>query len=148
MSDFVDQVSTIKSLPWTDAVTTGRIHWLVDAPHKAYIELCKRQAVSTPPPRFDEFKLVFTPLHGVGSMTAMEALQAQGFRPIPVPEQMEPNGQFPNVTKSPNPEVPESLDRAEAVARQNQAHLVLATDPDADRLGGLACRDKDGRTTR
>jgi phosphoglucomutase/phosphomannomutase len=75
----------------------------------------------------------------------MEALQAQGFRPIPVPEQMEPNGQFPNVTKSPNPEVSESLDRAEVVAKQNQAHLVLATDPDADRVGGLACRDKDGK---
>ena len=106
MSDFVEQVTTIRAMPWADAVRTGRIHWLDDAPHKAYIELCRRQAVSTPP-RFDEFKLVYTPLHGVGSMTAMEALQAQGFRPIPVVEQMEPNGQFPNVTKSPNPEVPE-----------------------------------------
>ncbi|MCE9533350.1 MAG: phospho-sugar mutase [Planctomycetes bacterium] len=144
MSDFVDQVTTIKSIPWADAVRSGRVHWLDDSTHKAYIALCKRQAVSTPP-RFDEFRLVYTPLHGVGSMTAMEALQAQGFRPIPVPEQMEPNGQFPNVTKSPNPEVPESLDRAEVVARANQAHLVLATDPDADRVGGLACRDKDGK---
>jgi phosphoglucomutase len=143
MSDFVDQVTTIKEMPWADAVKTGRIHWLDDAPHKAYIDLCRRQAVSTPP-RFDEFRLVYSPLHGVGSMTAMEALQAQGFRPIPVPEQMEPNGQFPNVTKSPNPEVPESLDRAEAVARRHQAHLALATDPDADRIGGLACRDADG----
>ena len=144
MSDFVEQVTTIRAMPWADAVRTGRIHWLDDAPHKAYIELCRRQAVSTPP-RFDEFKLVYTPLHGVGSMTAMEALQAQGFRPIPVVEQMEPNGQFPNVTKSPNPEVPECLDRAEATAKANQAHLVLATDPDADRIGGMACRDKDGK---
>jgi phosphoglucomutase/phosphomannomutase len=144
MSDFVDQVSVIKSVPWPDAVKGGKIHWLDDGPHKAYVDLCRRQAVSTPP-RFDEFKLVFTPLHGVGSMTAMEALQAQGFRPVPVAEQMEPNGQFPNVTKSPNPEVPESLDRAEATAKQHEAHLVLATDPDADRIGGLACCDKDGR---
>jgi len=144
MSDYVDQVTVIKSLPWAEAVKTGRIHWLDDTTHKAYIELCRRQAVSTPP-RFDEFRLVYTPLHGVGGMTAMEALQAQGFRPIPVPEQMEPNGQFPNVTKSPNPEVPESMDRAEVVAKANQAHLVLATDPDADRIGALACRDKDGK---
>lgn len=144
MSDFVEQVTAIRSTPWADAVRGGKVHWLADVPHKAYIELCRRQAVSTPP-RFDEFKLVFTPLHGVGSMTALEALQAQGFRPIPVAEQMEPNGQFPNVTKSPNPEVPESLDRAESTAKENGAHLVLATDPDADRIGGLACRDKDGR---
>lgn len=144
MSDFVDQVTTIKSLPWADAVRGGKIHFLDDAPHKAYIDLCRRQAVSTPP-RFDEFRLVFTPLHGVGSMTAMEALQAQGFRPIPVPEQMEPNGQFPNVTKTPNPEVPESLDRAEAVAIANNAHLLLATDPDADRIGGKASVDADGK---
>lgn len=144
MSDFVDQVTTIKSMSWADAVKTGRIHWLDDSTHKAYIDLCKRQAVSTPP-KFDEFRLVYTPLHGVGSMTAMEALQAHGFRPIPVPEQMEPNGQFPNVTKSPNPEVPESMDRAERVARENNAHLVLATDPDADRLGALCCLDKDGK---
>jgi phosphoglucomutase len=144
MSDFVDQVATIKTIPWADAVKTGRVHWLDDSTHKAYIDLCRRQAVSTPP-RFDEFRLVYTPLHGVGGMTAMEALQAHGFRPIPVAEQMEPNGQFPKVTKSPNPEVPESLDRAEIVARQNLAHLAIATDPDADRIGALVCRDKDGK---
>src|SRR5207248_1868741 len=55
-----------------------------------------------------------------------------------------PDGQFPNVTKTPNPEVRESLDRAERVAREHRAHLVIATDPDADRIGGLAARDKDG----
>ena len=56
---------------------------------------------------------------------------------FPCAEQMTPDGQFPNVTKSPNPEVPESMDRAERVAREHAADLALATDPDADRLGGL-----------
>ncbi|MBO0697682.1 MAG: phospho-sugar mutase [Zavarzinella sp.] len=143
MSDFVDQVTTIKSVPWADAVRSGKVHFLDDGPHKAYIELCRRQSV-TNPPRGDEIRVVYTPLHGVGSMTAMEALRAVGFQPIPVPEQMKPDGQFPNVTKSPNPEVPESLDRAGRVAREHKAHLAIATDPDADRIGGLACRDKDG----
>src|SRR5207253_10193263 len=85
----------------------------------------------------DELQIVFTPLHGVGAMTAMEALVNQGFRVTPVEEQMTPDGQFPNVTKTPNPEVPESMDRAAATARQNRADLVLATDPDADRLGAI-----------
>jgi phosphoglucomutase len=73
----------------------------------------------------------------------MEALQNQGFRVIPVEEQMTPDGQFTNVTKSPNPEVPESMDRAAALARKCSADLVLATDPDADRLGAMA-PDKQG----
>src|SRR5207253_560064 len=85
----------------------------------------------------DELQIVFTPLHGVGAMTAMEALVNQGFRVTPVEEQMTPDGQFPNVTKTPNPEVPESMDRAVATARQHSADLVLATDPDADRLGAM-----------
>jgi phosphoglucomutase/phosphomannomutase len=143
MSDFVDQVTAIKSVPWSDAVRAGRVHFLDDSSHKAYIELCRRQSV-TNPPRGDEIRIVYTPLHGVGSMTSMEALQAAGFKPIPVPEQMSPDGQFPNVTRTPNPEVRDCLDRAERVAREHRAHLVIATDPDADRIGGLAARDQDG----
>ncbi|HJZ91930.1 MAG TPA: phospho-sugar mutase [Gemmataceae bacterium] len=143
MSDFVDQVSAIKSIPWGDAVRGGKVHFLDDRAHKSYIELCRRQSV-TNPQRGDELRVVYTPLHGVGSMTAMEALRAVGFKPIPVPEQMAPDGQFPNVTKTPNPEVRESLDRAEGVAREHKAHLAVATDPDADRIGGLAARDPDG----
>src|SRR5688500_11854082 len=85
------------------------------------------------------------PLHGDGGGCAGETLEAAGFTPIPVPEQSEPNGQFPNVTKTPNPEVPECMDRAERVAREKHADLVIATDPDADRLGGLACTSPDGK---
>jgi phosphoglucomutase/phosphomannomutase len=143
MSDYVDQVTDIRAIPWTDAVRSGRVQFLDDAPHKAYIDLCRKQSI-TNPPRADEFRVVYTPLHGVGSMTAMEALQGTGFKPIPVSEQMTPDGQFPNVTKSPNPEVRESMDRAEKVAREHHAHLAIATDPDADRIGGIACFDKDG----
>ena len=142
MSDFVDQVRDIRSQPWADALRSGKVHYLDEVPHKAYIDLCRRQSV-TSPPKPDELRVVYTPLHGVGSMTAMEALQAVGFKTIPVPEQMAPDGQFPNVTKTPNPEVRECLDRAERVAREQKAHLVIATDPDADRIGGLVARDKD-----
>lgn len=137
MADLVDQVAVIKELPWSEAGRTGRIHFLADTPHKAYIEVCRKQSL-VKPPRFDEMQVVFTPLHGVGGMTAMEVLTAQGFRVRPVEEQMTPNGQFPNVTQTPNPEFPASMDRAEALAKSLKADLVLATDPDADRLGALA----------
>jgi phosphoglucomutase len=136
MADLVNQAGQVRSLPWPEALRSGRIHLLNDGPHRAYVDLCLRQSL-VPPPRLDEIGVVFTPLHGVGSMTALEVLQAQGFRPLPVEEQMQPDGQFPNVTQTPNPEVPASMDRAEALARRTGADLVLATDPDADRLGAM-----------
>jgi phosphoglucomutase/phosphomannomutase len=138
MADLVDQVTHIKALPWPEAVRSGRVHVLDEAPHTAYIDLCRKQSLAAPPRRDEDFKIVFTPLHGVGSLTAMEALAGRGFRILPVAEQMAPDGQFPNVTKTPNPEVPESMDRAAAVAAQHRADLVLSTDPDADRLGAMS----------
>lgn len=137
MADLVEQVTAIKYLPWPDALRSGRVHFLDESTHRAYIDLCLRQSLVRPP-RFDEIAIVFTPLHGVGAMTAMETMERQGFRVLPVAEQMKPDGQFPNVTKTPNPEVPESLDRALALAQAQNADLLLATDPDADRLGAMA----------
>ncbi len=136
MADLVDQVAGIRTLPWAEALRTGRVHWLDEAPHQAYIDLGRVESL-VPAPRFDEITIVFTPLHGVGAMTAMETLVRQGFRVTPVAEQMRPDGQFPNVTGTPNPELPAALDRAAATAREHDADLVLATDPDADRLGAL-----------
>lgn len=143
MSEFVDRAETIRQVPFADAVKAGKVHFLDDAPHRAYIELCRKQSL-VPSPRADEIRVVFTPLHGVGGGCAGETLEAAGFKYIRVPEQDDPNGQFPNVTKTPNPEVPECLDRAEKVARENKAHILLATDPDADRLGGKANDKPDG----
>ncbi len=145
MADFVEQVAAIKALPWMEAIRAGKILFLDDVPHKAYIEVCRKQSL-VKPPRFDEMQVVFTPLHGVGGMTALEVLVQQGFRVRPVEEQMEPNGQFPNVTQTPNPEFPVSMDRAEALAKSLKADLVVATDPDADRLGALAPDDAEKGT--
>ena len=144
MSDLVDQVTTIRFLPWVEAVKSGKVRFLDPSAYEAYLEVCRKQSL-IPAPKSDELRIVFTPLHGVGEGCAGKVLEAQGFQPIYVPEQREPNGQFPNVTKTPNPEVPECLDRAEELARQVGADLVIATDPDADRIGGMACTRADGR---
>jgi phosphoglucomutase len=144
MSELVDRVTVIKHLPFAEAVRSGKVHLLDEVPHRSYIELCRRQAL-LPPPHLDEIRVVYTPLNGCGGFCAGEVLEAQGFRPIAVPEQATPDGQFPGVTKTPNPEVPECMDRAELVAREHGADLVVSTDPDADRLGGLACTSPDGR---
>ena len=136
MADIVEQVTTIKALAWPEAVRSGRVHFLTDEAHQVYIDLCCQQSL-VPPPRFDEINIVFTPLEGVGGQQALEVMTKQGFRITTVDEQMKPDGQFLNVTQLPNPEIPASLDRAEALAKSIDADLVLATDPDADRLGGM-----------
>jgi phosphoglucomutase/phosphomannomutase len=137
MADLVEQVGAIKSLPWGEAYRTGKIRFIENDVHQGYIDLiCKQSLLTAPKP--EELQIVFTPLHGVGAMTAMEALVHRGFRVIPVEEQMTPDGQFTNVTKTPNPEVPESMDKAGVLAKKVKADLVLSTDPDADRLGAMA----------
>ncbi len=146
MSEMVEQVLTIKHIPFNDAVRSGKVQFLDEAPHRAFIEMCRHESVLGSP-KADELRVVFTPMHGCGGFCAGEVLEAQGFRPIPVPEQATPDGQFPNVTKTPNPEVPECMDRAERVGTERGADLIISTDPDADRIGGMANRSPDGKGT-
>ena len=91
-----------------------------------------------------DLRIVYTPLHGVGGAFTPAALQRAGFGQVHVvAEQAEPDGTFPTV-RFPNPEEPGALDLALALAEAEQADLVLANDPDADRLA-VAARASDGR---
>jgi phosphomannomutase len=78
--------------------------------------------------------IVYTPMHGVGGRFVERALEESGYSKVyVVPEQAEPDGRFPTV-RFPNPEEPGALDLALALARKHDADLILANDPDADRL--------------
>ena len=89
-------------------------------------------------------RIVYTALHGVGGRLAAEAMRLAGFDSFhPVPEQQEPDGAFPTV-RFPNPEEPGAMDLALGLAAKVGADLVLANDPDADRLA-VAVRGGDGR---
>lgn len=92
----------------------------------------------------DNLKIVYTPLHGTGVKIVPEALRRAGFNHIiNVPEQDVTDGNFPTV-ESPNPEEPGALKMAIAKANETGAHIVMATDPDADRIG-IAIRDLSGK---
>ena len=89
-------------------------------------------------------KIVYTSLHGTSIKTIPNVLAKAGYTDVNiVPEQAEPNGDFPTV-KSPNPEEPEALSMAIALAEKIDADIVVGTDPDSDRLG-IAVRDLDGK---
>ncbi len=93
-----------------------------------------------------DMKMVYTPLHGTGITLVPKILSRMGFTNLSLVEaQVESNGNFPTV-KSPNPEENSALEMAVALAEEKGADLVMATDPDADRVG-IAIRDNEGKIT-
>ena len=99
---------------------------------------------NTPTEAKANLKIVYTSLHGTSIKAIPNVLAKAGYTDVNiVPEQAEPNGDFPTV-KSPNPEEPEALSMAIALANKIGADMVVGTDPDSDRLG-VAVRDLDGK---
>ncbi|WP_324069780.1 MAG: phospho-sugar mutase [Flavobacterium sp.] len=99
---------------------------------------------NTPTEAKANLKIVYTSLHGTSIKAIPNVLAKAGYTDVNiVPEQAEPNGDFPTV-KSPNPEEPEALSMAIALADKIGADMVVGTDPDSDRLG-VAVRDLDGK---
>ena len=93
--------------------------------------------------RQKDLKIVYTPLHGTGMMLIPDSLKLWGFENVhTVPEQMVKDGNFPTV-KSPNPENGEALTMALDLAKKLDADIVMASDPDADRVG-MACKNDKG----
>ena len=98
---------------------------------------------NTPAEAKANLKIVYTSLHGTSIKAIPNVLEKAGYTDVQiVPEQAEPNGDFPTV-KSPNPEEPEALSMAIALAEKTGADIVVGTDPDSDRLG-VAVRDLEG----
>lgn len=92
----------------------------------------------------ENLKIVFTSLHGTSIKLIPEVLKRAGYSQVhSIKEQEIPNGDFPTV-KSPNPEEPEALEMATALAEKIGADIVLGTDPDSDRIG-IAVRDSEGK---
>ena len=108
----------------------------------AYLDVLKEMVIDSEVMEKQAPRIVFSPIHGTGAISSVPALKELGVEVIEVPEQMVQDPRFPTV-KSPNPENAEALAMAIAKANEVGADVVLATDPDADRMG-VAVRDRSG----
>ena len=136
----VTDLSQVKTMPEAEAVAKGLYHIIGQEIDDRYIDALKTQIIH---PEYiekaaDEIKIVYTPLHGTGNLPVRRVLKELGFKHVyVVPEQELPDGDFPTVGY-PNPEDPKAFTLALNLAKQIDADIVLATDPDADRLGVYA----------
>ncbi len=130
--DEVGRITETKSMDYNEALKRGAIELLTPVDDEDYVKALVNQAVGNK----RDVKVVYTPIHGAGIMSVLPVLERAGFKDVLVePTQAEPNGDFPTVkSRKPNPEETEGWKVAIETAKKEGADLVLATDPDADRL--------------
>ena len=138
----VNKITSISQIKWQGV--PAAIHIIGEDVDQVYLE--KIQQLSINPKaakKAKDLKIVYTPLHGTGIALVPKALELYGFsNVILVDEQSVPDGNFPTV-KSPNPEEHSALEMAVELAYKVNAQVVLATDPDADRVGVAVRNEKD-----
>lgn len=141
----VEDYTTMKTMPVDEAKAAGLYEVIGKEVDDAYIAELKKQVLHQD--AIDavgkDLKIVYTPLHGTGNIPARRILKELGFENVYVVKEQElPDGEFPTVSY-PNPEAEEAFDLGLKLAKEIDADIVLATDPDADRLG-VRVKDKEG----
>ncbi len=129
----MQSVTWIKRTPFAEAMAAGQVIYCQEEVDAAFIKAVLAQSI--PGPR--NLKILYSPLHGVGASAVYPVLDEAGFREVEIfAPHAEPNGDFPNVPKHvANPENAAVFDAMIEHAKQSGAELILATDPDSDRLG-------------
>ena len=142
----IEDLSTVKTTDETSATAAGLYQVIGQEIDDKYIAQVKAQVVNQKAidEMQDQITIVYTPLHGTGNIPARRVMKEIGFTHVyVVPEQELPNGDFPTVSY-PNPEAKEAFELGLKLAKEKNADLVLATDPDADRLGVYVKDTKSG----
>ena len=141
----ITDYSTVKTMDKDEAVKAGLYEVIGQAIDDSYMEELKSQVIHMDAIKemAKDLKIVYSPLHGTGNIPARRVLKELGFEQVHVVKEQElPDGEFPTVSY-PNPEADEAFTLGLKLAEEIDADLVLATDPDADRLG---VRVKDSKT--
>ena len=143
-----DPFADVKTMDFDEAVEQGLVKWIDDEVLDAYYDAVLAQSVNN---LTDEqiagapLKLVYTPLNGTGLIPVTTVLARAGITDVTVvPEQRDPDGDFPTCPY-PNPEIREAMQKGIELCDEVHPDLLLATDPDADRVG-VACADGDDYT--
>ena len=138
----VTSFDQVKTMAKEEAVAAGLYNVIGKEIDDRYMEELKKQSIHPEiiKEMAKDIKIVYTPLHGTGNLPVRRVLKELGFEHVyVVPEQEKPDGNFPTVAY-PNPESPKAFELALKLAKEVDADIVLATDPDADRLG-VYCKD-------
>lgn len=142
----VDIEKDIKRMDFSEGISTGRITVIGSDIDKKYLDAVMAQCIDRDiiDRAASSLNIVYTPLHGAGWRLIPEILSRIGIKNLhTVPEQLMPDGDFPT-TKKPNPEYPEVFACGIPIADRVGSDLIIATDPDADRVG-IMVRSSDGR---
>jgi phosphoglucomutase len=143
----VNSVKEIKEITRVEAFSRGLLELIdktIDEPYQTMVRNClfRPELIKA---KAREVKIVYTPLHGTGALHVEAVLESLGLKVITVPEQREGNGDFPTVA-FPNPEEAAALELALKLGKEVGADVIMATDPDADRLGIAVPSGKRGKT--
>ncbi|MBE6464261.1 MAG: phospho-sugar mutase [Eggerthellaceae bacterium] len=134
----VDIFDDVTCMDFEEGIEAGLISWIGDDTIDRFIDCCAQASLSS---EKGPLSVVYTPLHGTGLECVTKILERIGVSDLTIePDQAIPNGDFPTCPY-PNPEVREALERGLALAEEKQADLLLATDPDADRVGIAVVKD-------
>ncbi|MGV3624628.1 MAG: phospho-sugar mutase [Archangium sp.] len=140
----IDAVGSAKDVALLDETAARSKGLWLDVPDSLEAEYIDAILALRPVKKAGDLSIVYTAMHGVGGHWAITALKKAGFTKVtPVAEQQEPDGKFPTV-RFPNPEEKGAMDLSLAHAEKAKADIVLANDPDADRLAVMA-RDESGK---
>ena len=145
VSDAMDSIDIFKDVPAPEKADKSKIITVSDLIDEPYLECVLEQRVNPDAIKAvaDDLRIVYTPLHGAGAVMVPEVLRRAGVKNLyTVDEQMAPDGSFPTVYY-PNPEFPEAFKLGIELAEKVSSELVVATDPDCDRVGVMA-KGKDG----
>lgn len=131
----VDPFEDVNHEGFDEALNNGRIHWIPDGLVKNYIDEISEESLVSEKSNKEDLKIVYTPLHGAGLRCVVDILKKNGYTDLEVVESQKlPDGRFPTCPY-PNPEVKEALKEGLRVCREVNADILLATDPDCDRVG-------------
>ncbi len=139
----VDMFDDVKAMPYAQAVANGTIVEIDDSLLENYMQEVLKQQVNEGLCKDVPLKVVYTPLNGTGNVPVRDILKRIGINNVAVVKEQElPDGNFPTAPY-PNPEIRQAFECALELAKKEQPDILLATDPDADRVG-IAVRDENG----